>query len=82
MLSRFIIMIYRMTKESGPLSNVADRHVRLSLKGGRCLQKHIKVRSSYHWMPHSSHHLPFQTCLPSKHTLLNSLTEIVPMMTA
>ena len=31
--SGFRIMINRMTKESRPLSNVADRRVRLCLKG-------------------------------------------------
>ena len=30
---RFIIMMNKMTKEPEPLSNVADRCVRLSLKG-------------------------------------------------
>ena len=29
----FIIMMNRMTKRFGPLSNVADRHVRLNPKG-------------------------------------------------
>ena len=29
----FIIMMNKMTKKSGPLSNVADRHVRLNPKG-------------------------------------------------
>ena len=39
----FVIMKNRMTKKSGPLSNVADRRVRLLAGRDRRLQKHIKV---------------------------------------
>ena len=79
---RFVIMKNKMTKKSGPLSNVADRRVRLNPKRQASTETYkgqsvVPLVAAFFL---SSKPLP--TCLLFSRTLLDSSTVIVPMMTA